>query len=383
MRSSSARAGTDGATAQPPAAGATETPEQIRRLAARAWLEMDSLGVLPTPQHFEIWYTHLCGSSPELSRRLATLLAGDSSPTAAELAVLHAECIGPELDVDAVGDRIDAIQQAADAMVEQINGNGRTLNAYGAVLSVVADRLGQDTSMEGLLRAVEMLTTETVRASERNRLLEQQLAASASRICTLRRSLAEVRQEATTDGLTGLSNRRAFDARLRRALVARNRPEGYPVSLLLLDVDHFKQFNDVHGHKVGDLVLRLVGRLLAQSVKGRDTAARYGGEEFAVILAGADLRAASIVAEQIRAALDGKRLVNKGSGEGLGSVTVSIGVAEAGRNEHASSLLERADAALYRAKHAGRNMVCVDEGVGRGEDAAAGPGDPGRRVAAV
>ena len=129
---------------------------------------------------------------------------------------------------------------------------------------------------------------------------------------------------------------------------------------MLIDADHFKHVNDTYGHKVGDLVLRLIGRVLASNVKGRDTAARYGGEEFAVLLTGADLHAGAIVAEQMRAALDGRRLVNKGSGQQVQGVTVSVGIAQFRPGETSATLVERADAALYRAKRGGRNRVCAD-----------------------
>ena len=336
-----------------------DTALRICRLAARAWIEMDAASVLPTPRNFELWYTHLSGGTPELSRRLLALVADDATPTDADLNALHAECVASGPDGDAIADGADAIDQAAQTVVKQIAENGAALREYDASLSSVTRQLGQDRTTDGLLRAVAMLTAETARASERNRVLEQQLSASATRITRLRQSLSEVKQEATTDALTGLCNRRAFDARLRRAMAHAKAGDG-PLTLLLIDADHFKHVNDTYGHKVGDLVLRLIGRVLASNVKGRDTAARYGGEEFAVLLTGADLHAGAIVAEQMRAALDGRRLVNKGSGQHVQGVTVSVGVAQFRPGEASATLVERADAALYRAKRGGRNRVCAD-----------------------
>ncbi|MGI4795174.1 MAG: GGDEF domain-containing protein [Janthinobacterium lividum] len=165
-----------------------------------------------------------------------------------------------------------------------------------------------------------------------------------------------------TDALTGLVNRRGFDTRLKRA-VARRKLDDIPVCLLIADVDHFKKFNDTYGHKTGDLVLRLVARLLADNVKGKDTAARYGGNEFAIILTGADEHAGSRVAEQIRASLDGKRLVDRGNGRSLTGITISIGAAELSASERLIDLIERADMALYRAKNSGRNKVCLSSDV--------------------
>ncbi len=322
-------------------------------------MEMQLHGILPIPGNFELWYTHLSGSNPDLSARLSALVQAGAAPTPEQLRALHSDCLASELDIDAIADGSEQLDQAAQAMVEQVAGNRAALHAYGEALSGVAVRLDQDQTMGGLVQAVTVLTAETARASGRNRILEQQLAASVARITKLRQDLVEARQDATTDGLTGLCNRKAFDSRLRRA-IGRAKADGETMSLVLLDIDHFKRFNDTYGHRTGDLVLRLVGRVVADNVKGRDTAARYGGEEFAVILTGADLRAGVVVAGQMRAVLDGKRLVTRGEHQQHGSVTISAGVAQYCPGDTVTSLIERADAALYAAKHAGRNRVCVE-----------------------
>jgi diguanylate cyclase len=129
------------------------------------------------------------------------------------------------------------------------------------------------------------------------------------------------------------------------------------LSLLMCDIDHFKNFNDTWGHQTGDQVLRLVANCLSENVKGRDTAARYGGEEFCVIVRGSPLDAAVTLANQIRTAVQSKKLVKKSTGDILGTITISIGAAEFGPGEGAASLIQRADACLYGAKSAGRNCV--------------------------
>ncbi len=322
-------------------------------------MEMQRYGILPIPSNFELWYIHLSGSNPDLSARLSALVQAGVAPTPEQLSALHSDRVATEIDVDAIADGSEQLDHAARAMVEQVAGNQAALRAYGEALSGVAIRLDQDQTMGGLVQAIMVLTAETARASERNRTLEHQLATSAARITKLRQDLVEAKQDATTDGLTGLCNRKAFDVRLRRAM-GRAKADQEAMALILLDIDHFKRFNDHYGHRTGDLVLRLVGRVVADNVKGRDTAARYGGEEFAVILAGADLRAGAVVAGQMRAVLDGKRLVTRGEQRHHGSVTISAGVAQFVAGDTAASLVERADAALYAAKHAGRNRVCIE-----------------------
>src|SRR6185312_16299660 len=159
-----------------------------------------------------------------------------------------------------------------------------------------------------------------------------------------------------TDPLTNIANRKAFDEAVQAAIAAMV-DDGEPVTVLLCDIDHFKTFNDTWGHQTGDQVLRLVANCLSENVKGRDTAARYGGEEFAVLLRGTGLEAATMVANQIRTTVETKKLVKKSTGDILGTITISIGVAQFGRGEGVESVVRRADACLYGAKHHGRNLV--------------------------
>ncbi|MGB6807341.1 MAG: GGDEF domain-containing protein [Pseudolabrys sp.] len=126
---------------------------------------------------------------------------------------------------------------------------------------------------------------------------------------------------------------------------------------MLTDIDHFKTFNDNFGHLTGDQVLRLVAMSVKHNVKGEDTTARYGGEEFAVILPNTILRAAVTVAEHIRRAVMAKELMKRSTGEHLGRMTISIGVATLRKGDTGQSLIERADTCLYAAKRHGRNRV--------------------------
>jgi diguanylate cyclase len=128
----------------------------------------------------------------------------------------------------------------------------------------------------------------------------------------------------------------------------------------MTDIDHFKTFNDNFGHLTGDQVLRLVGMSVKHNVKGKDTAARYGGEEFAIILPSTVLRAAITVAEHIRSAVMTKELMKRSTGEHLGRITISIGVATLREGDSAQSLVERADSCLYAAKRNGRNRVMCE-----------------------
>ena len=166
------------------------------------------------------------------------------------------------------------------------------------------------------------------------------------------RLFAQTQQQALTDGLTGCFNRRSFELQLERDLQLATRTR-QPLSLMMLDVDHFKHVNDNYGHDTGDVALRMLADSLREGRRGEDMAARYGGEEFAVILPQADAAGAMIAAERLRmliAAMDIPR---------VGHLTVSIGVASfPAQASSRDTLVKAADRGLYEAKRTGRNKVC-------------------------
>ena len=166
------------------------------------------------------------------------------------------------------------------------------------------------------------------------------------------RLFQQMQQQALTDGLTGCFNRRFFEIQLERDLHLATRMR-QPVSLILIDIDHFKRVNDTHGHDAGDTALRILASELREEVRGVDTAARYGGEEFAIILPQAGPEGAFAVAERLRTRIERTEV------PGVGTITASLGIATFPL--HASSrdlLVTAADRALYQAKRTGRNRVC-------------------------
>jgi diguanylate cyclase len=173
---------------------------------------------------------------------------------------------------------------------------------------------------------------------------------------SLQRTLDDARRAALTDGLTGLANRRHFDEMLQ-ALAGQAMNSGAGLSLLLIDIDHFKRINDTWGHPVGDQVIQLVAATLLDNLRGTDFAARYGGEEFAVLLPVADAEGAAIVGNRLREAFACKRVVLQKTRQPIGVVTVSVGVAAYLPGEKLADWVRRADKALYAAKQAGRNRV--------------------------
>lgn len=207
--------------------------------------------------------------------------------------------------------------------------------------------------LQQLNRSIQSMTTSLLQHEEAlrqlNASLEQQVR---ERTEALTEANAQLEKLATIDFLTGLNNRRSFNTRLQESFQLMHR-SGRTFCVLLIDADYFKRINDTHGHAAGDEVLRLLGRLLLQTVRTSDFVARYGGEEFVVLVPDMqDDQQAFTLAEKIRQA------VAQASFPGLEQVTVSLGVSCARTSDHsASEVLRRADEALYQAKHEGRNRV--------------------------
>jgi diguanylate cyclase (GGDEF)-like protein len=261
-----------------------------------------------------------------------------------DMAALHATAVAALKQLDLSAESAESILAEVPPLVTTVGtAFERDLGAQLSIDELVLDanrRLVElNQNYEAIVRRLEDLV------AEKEHLTEQ-----------LRKANLELSTLAATDSLTDLPNKRAFLQALARDLARADR-EAKPISLVMLDVDFFKRFNDTHGHQTGDDVLRLVGSVLKAAVRTGDVPARYGGEEFAIILPCTDAAGASIVAERIRAMLEGASI--RGPAGSL-RVTASLGVATLvgpGCQTGGEELVARADAALYEAKHAGRNRV--------------------------
>lgn len=211
---------------------------------------------------------------------------------------------------------------------------------------IVANCSGADPLENAVLGAAQQLL-------QANEQLRAELDAAKGQLQNHAQRIEAHMAEARTDGLCGIANRRAFDEELQRRFEALEQ-EGKSFSLILLDVDHFKRFNDEHGHRAGDEVLRAAGRVLAENVRDCDIVARYGGEEFAVIVPEASFLEAQVIAERLRTSLAEQRIVHEGK---TLKVTASLGVAEARPAQNPGAVVQHADQALYAAKQNGRNRT--------------------------
>ena len=187
------------------------------------------------------------------------------------------------------------------------------------------------------------------------KILTQRLRYGNSIINQIKKLLHEYEYNATIDPLTSLYNRRWLDNMLDR-VIHRCTADNEPLSVLMIDIDFFKQYNDEHGHQAGDVALRTVSRTIMEKLRPEDLVARYGGEELFALLPGLNLTAAQTVAERLRKAISIAE-IRKNNGILLPGLTVSIGIAEKQPGDSSEKLIHTADEALYRAKDAGRNVV--------------------------
>ena len=312
------------------------------------------------PRHYELWYSYCGGFNHALNRAVNDILRSKGRIDTSELQAIYHQFISPSRLSDRIEDVGGRISGEIDGVVEAMTRTMEANSSYADTLSEASTELGTGPEATRVVGIVGNLIEATQKTEKINRDLEGQLADSQKQISELKESLDALRFESLTDELTTLANRKHFDQSLERA-VAEAAEFDEPLSLLITDIDNFKTFNDTFGHQTGDQVLRLVALAVKQAIRAQHLACRYGGEEFAIILPKTDLLAAEALAERIRTMVMEKELKKRSTGETLGFITVSIGVATFRKTDTTVSLIERADTALYLAKRAGRNRVCTEE----------------------
>jgi len=321
--------------------------------------QIRSLRQTAVPRNYEIWYVYATGYNPTLNKIINETLTRNGKLTELDLEQIYDTYLSQVRNsdrIDKVGARV--VSEIDDIMTLIADALG-TSETYSANLDSASAKLNKVTDRDSLMAIVQELAKSTRDMQETNKALEERLVVSKQEIANLQHSLEAIRAESMTDPLTALGNRKYFDRALGDAIrAARERDE--PLSVMMFDIDYFKSFNDNYGHLTGDQVLRLVAVTLKQNIKGQDITARYGGEEFAVVLPNTALRQALTVADNIRRAVMSKELKKKSTGEILGRVTISAGVAMLSPGDDADSLIERADSCLYAAKHNGRNRVICE-----------------------
>ena len=317
---------------------------------------MFSFDVPLTAENYMIWYHDAADDYPELSRSLRQLVVRGESFTEQVCAQLYERFFGSNQQVCSVEATCFKLEETMDRVMLQVSAASDGSNDYGDALSGFQDRLKQSPALREIRNLIEDVLQKTEQMQESTIGLRSALAASTKEIASLREDLAVKSRQAETDSLTGVANRRKLEADYEAAARLAD-TTGAPLSLLIVDIDRFKSFNDTYGHQIGDQVLKAMARVLIRCVKGGDLVARYGGEEFAIVLPNTNLTGAIAVGNQIRESVARNRIRLKLTGENLRSITLSGGGAQHAPGDRFTDVVARADAALRQSKQEGRNQI--------------------------
>ncbi|WP_258228889.1 GGDEF domain-containing protein, partial [Aeromonas sp. HMWF015] len=308
-----------------------------------------------TPDNYHLWYNYVSASMPELNQAIdqAVKMQGTCSLTTCERLYHQYLAAQDEKQMEAMKLSLAAMaNELGHSMQDAISDTGM----FQEMLDKSFDKLSRIDDEGFSLEDTMGILRELVRESRDVRMstmhFRNQLSNAEKEIKELRAALNETRKLANEDALTNLLNRRAFDLELEGLIRSQ-----HPFSLILADIDRFKNFNDEYGHLLGDQVLRAFSKRLRDACKEGVTAYRLGGEEFAMLVPHRSLALARQMAESMRRVIERMSILDRKSGRRIDHITASFGVGEFNGQESADCLVERTDKLLYKAKELGRNRV--------------------------
>lgn len=332
-------------------------PDNFNKSSEFFRLTISLLGKYKIPAHphnYQLGYEYVSGRNQALMDDLSKLVTQPEIPSEEQLNRIYKHYFAQDESF------FEAMRQEMRDIISNIMKefaySDKQLSGYSQTLNQFIDILDSQSSSDKMLHQTKKVIEETQVMEQSQKNMEKQIVSVVAEIDSLRKELEQVKEESKMDALTGISNRRAFDAELEHSILL-SRENNKPFCLMLLDIDHFKAFNDNYGHLIGDKVLRYIAASLKRNIKGNDFVARFGGEEFVIILPGTAINGAMTVAEQVRQAISCGSLTDKATDTTYGKVTLSIGVAEFRASDLPNELIGRADKALYQAKERGRNRV--------------------------
>lgn len=341
---------------------AKKTESKSLGFARAALMKMVERSVEPTPVNYSVWYHYVAGDIQDLNKEIDTLLKAKSVTITDDVNIhLYNKYItgygSSQNEEQAVASTSQNAQTVLGEIMGIIEKFGGETQAYNSQIDAQVNNLSNKITDPTLKEMAKEIINHAVAIRDSGTALNSKLEESKREVVQLKENLEKVTNESNRDFLTGVGNRKAMERKLDELTAWANENKS-DLCLLMVDIDHFKKFNDKYGHLIGDEVLKKVGSALFDSVKGKDFVARYGGEEFAILLPSTPLAGALAVAENIRKSVSETKLQRKDTGEAIGDITISIGVARYRPAEDSVAVfISRADSALYRSKMGGRNRV--------------------------
>lgn len=333
---------------------------QAYAIARQAIEAMESAKVWPTPLNFELWLHYISTPDSPLSQEMRRLLDMHTAFTDAVSESLATEFLPRSRLSEEIRDAGAVLNRELAAVAIAIDKAREIQVQYADTLSDAKVQLNQSVPPNPLVELVGTLSKATRRIQRHTVVLEKRLESSHTEVNKLRTHLEQVRRDAMTDALTNLANRKAFDEKLE-VLCASADLTGATISLAVVDIDHFKRFNDTWGHQTGDQVLRYVASAIARITTSTRISARYGGEEFVIAFTEENVAQVEDILNTLRVDIASRALRRRSTNDDLGVVTISTGYATRQPKETPFELMERADAALYVSKRAGRNRTTSAE----------------------
>ncbi len=311
----------------------------------------------PNPINFNLCYEYVSGTNLELSNILDKVLSEQKGLSKQAAIELYRRYIW-DVDRRAMEKHSKDLYMVMTETISGIDQSTTQASNSSKVLGNYTEKLTESHDLHEMRNIIAEVVSETKMIAQSSTLLQKMLSETKQEVENLREELERSREQATTDSLTGLLNRRAFDQELMRASDDANQSRD-PLGLLMIDIDKFKRVNDTYGHLIGDKVIRFIAKQLSNNLKGKDIVARIGGEEYAILLPNTQLDNARILAESIRTTIERSRLKRTDTSQPIGGITVSIGVTSFKHGEVTDDFIQRADQALYQSKNNGRNRVSI------------------------
>jgi len=321
----------------------------------RALELLTSHAIPPSPIHYRLGYEAVSGQHAQLRADFEQILAARPQPDFEALWTLYKRWfLQDETSLESLRQELKRVLADAQA---HFQGSDAQFGAYTETLGHFVRRLDSERlSAAELAGEVRDIIGETRKFESVQREAHSRMGALMQEVEVLRHELSQAREEAMTDGLTQIANRKAFERSLEES-VGRACATNAPLTLMMIDIDHFKKFNDTYGHPVGDKVLRFVAAAIKNTLKNHGLVARYGGEEFAVLIPDMSELQVERLAQDMLIAVSSGELRDRKVNQTYGRITISIGLSRYGSTDDGHALLERADTALYGAKQAGRNCI--------------------------
>jgi diguanylate cyclase len=333
-----------------------DEPKQAAEYLRQAIPMLSQHNLPPTPINYSIFYSYLSGNSQTLNDVIDSIISEKKPFTLAIMLELYEKYIngGATLEQqEKIQHSLEKVMSSASEEVQQVSSGA---GEFDSAINKHAETLSYTTDPQAAALVLKQVMQDTREMVKNNQATQARMQETNAEILKMKAELEAVKASSEKDALTGLKNRGAFDKAIDNVVHSET---NLSATLVLLDIDHFKRVNDNFGHLVGDRVIRYVSALLTQIVGSEHHIARYGGEEFAVILTGLDIDNAKQLTEKIRIAMSNSKLQRKESGEAIGEVTISAGIATVKATDSVELLIDRADKALYQAKEAGRNKVVI------------------------